>query len=200
MFDQTTADGPGSELRDQAMLYAAGELTKAGADAFEDRLLDDELAQQALVQAVQLDSLIARAPCCPDRTYRARVREALLPKPFWKRRRPLVAATGYAAAALVCVWSLFFPSASQHAPTKHALETARLAAPVPTDKQESNALQSAGPVDESEDMLEMAETWAELSNCDHLQKTLEDEQRRRARLHPDELRAKHLPARAEAAQ
>lgn len=100
-----------------AFLYASGELDAAEAEAFEQRLGEDQAARAAVAQAVQL-SLTAAGPTPPkpDPIYRQRVRQRLRPQSgLWRRltgRRayrghPLAWSALGAAAAVLLLFGFF---------------------------------------------------------------------------------------------
>ena len=63
-----------------ALLYAAGQLDRQQATAFERRLADDQAARDALCTAVRLNwATEGQAAPVPDPAYRERVRQRLMP-------------------------------------------------------------------------------------------------------------------------
>jgi hypothetical protein len=63
---------------DRALLYAAGRLSPVEAQAFEQRLAEDQGARDVLCRAVELaHSLAGREPAAPRPAYRERVRQRL---------------------------------------------------------------------------------------------------------------------------
>ena len=102
-----------------ALRYAAGDLSKARASAFEARLADDQDARDALSEAVRLSAAaLGQSPPAPDRSFRALIRDRLRPlnrwSPRWLTRRayrghPLAwggLGAGVAAAAAILGLSL----------------------------------------------------------------------------------------------
>jgi anti-sigma factor RsiW len=88
-------------LRDQALRYAAGELSPIEVAAFEARLASDPAAREAVAEAVRLSAAVLHCPPpAPDASFRAAACERLLHprRPRWLARRaypghPLVWAT-----------------------------------------------------------------------------------------------------------
>lgn len=164
----------GDPLAMEALLYASGELEGQQRAAFEERLSADQNAREALCQAVELSqSLVGRPPRGPTRSYRARVRERLC-GPGLRRYRghPLAWAVLGAAASVLVMLSL-----------QHAV-VGPVPVPVAVHAELIPASALPGPA-ASDQVLEVANTWARLSNNDHLERIQTDEARRKQRLeHP----------------
>jgi hypothetical protein len=62
---------------DRALLYATGRLSPVEAQAFEQRLAEDQEARDALCRAVELAHSLAGRPAAPRPDYRERVRQRL---------------------------------------------------------------------------------------------------------------------------
>src|SRR5687768_5455747 len=89
------------DLRYQAMLYAAGEMSQPLAEVFEARLSSDASAQEALISAVQLAGLLNGKTYVPDPSYRVSVRSTVFAcrqRLLRRNARLLWLATGSAAA------------------------------------------------------------------------------------------------------
>lgn len=191
---------PGSmddELRQQALLYAAGEMEPGAAADFEDRLGNDADAQKALVQAVQLAALLDGREYAPDPAYRAAVREcAFAARADSRRRRRWIAASLASAAAIAIAIGVVW-----HRESNQGMLPGKSIAVVQTDaiapaceaqptQPEPIALMPKSMPNEPdakahpdfEDALNAAETWAQLSNSERLRKVLEYELRRRLRI------------------
>ena len=177
-------------LAQKALLYAGGELDAAAAHAFESRLAHDPLSQDALIEAVQLSQLLMGGPLRPDPAYRDRVRSAVLSTPasderprarFFRRAATLTIACGLLLAAALALPSDRAPRRSS-APlvVQQAASSSSLAHAAPTHRSEDNS-QSSALEDEGE-KLETALEWAEMADCgEHLQRTWDEELRRKAR-------------------
>ena len=162
------------ELVRQALLYAAGELEAAEADAFERRLGGEPAAQEALIDAVQLAALLGGPRASPSTDRRSAVRDRCLPRPRAGRHFFRAAGLGLVATLLLSVAA---DPSSRIGESESPLEFdgARLA-------RGSDAAAETANAGDDDEMLETALEWAELSNCgDHLQRTWDDEARRRAR-------------------
>jgi hypothetical protein len=180
------------DLVREALFYASGELDPDAAEAFERRLGEDALAQSALIDAVQLGLLVGHRPTVPNQAYRSAVRRSCLPgardrvaRLRWAAR---VGAFGLVAATLFAATPLPVPlsGAEPGHPTRSvasAPQTKVTANPAPTVDVARNDEQPAATEPEKEgDMRDTAREWAEIGGCgDHLQRTLDEEARRKAR-------------------
>ena len=180
---------PSAGLAHEALLYASGELDAAAARAFEQRLAEEPLVQDALVKAVQLSQLLTRGPLRPDPAYRDRVRSRVLltsaPSERWSARSFRRAALSVACGLLLAA-ALALPSdTAQRRPTAPLL--VRQAAPLAAVAQATAGQRAEGhplvaAIEDDPEMLETALEWAELSDCgEHLQRTWDEELRRKAR-------------------
>jgi hypothetical protein len=175
---------PSAGLAHEALLYAGGELDAAAAHAFESRLADDPLTQEALIEAVQLSQLLTGGPLRPDASYRERVRSRVLTTPA-ARSFPRAAALAIACGLLLAA-ALALPSdRGQRRSTmpllaQQATPSSPLAHATPAHRGEDHS-QAAAIEDEAE-KLETALEWAEMADCgEHLQRTWDEELRRKAR-------------------
>jgi hypothetical protein len=174
-----------------AFLYANGELEGADAEAFEKRLCTDQEAREALSQAVLLTQTVdgCEAPR-PDPGYRDRVRQQLLPnlppagwravlRPQVYRGHPAVwLLTGALAGSLL----LFFITSKKPAdpsPRRAVVNEpqANLPPPRPRLPQFRPTRPAPAPTKGA-----MAEVWAELHTCSHLERVRAEEARRKQRL------------------
>jgi anti-sigma factor RsiW len=162
----------------QALLYAAGELPAAEADAFEQRLADDQAAREALVQAVAIvQPLSGGVPGQPRPAYREVVRRRLQPRAnLWRRLlgqraypgHPLLwAGLGAAAAALVLV--LVLPP-----PPSPIVAVGDPPSPPPVEEP-------LAPPEEDPAAFDVARVWATIPQGDHLVRARDDELRRKDR-------------------
>jgi hypothetical protein len=175
---------PSAGLAHEALLYAGGELDAAAADAFESRLADDPLTQDALVEAVQLSQLLTGGPLRPDPAYRDRVRSRVLSRPatrYFRRAAALAIACG-----LLLAVALALPSdrAQRRSTAPLLVQQAPPSSPIvhatPTHRDEDHS--QAAIVEDETEMLETALEWAEMADCgEHLQRTWDEELRRKAR-------------------
>ena len=99
-----------SECSDQldwsAFCYAAGEMSAAEAAEFEARLADDQLAREALAQAVELTQAVAAAETQLDSVVLPSGREAFHRSAGdWNLRVSWMAIGGLAALVLAILWS-----------------------------------------------------------------------------------------------
>lgn len=198
-----TDDG-GDDLRYRAMLYASGEMSADASDAFEGALVDDEMAQKALVEAVQLFSMFDGRAKLPRSEYRDQVREVLIRRPFWMKLIParyrsqprvissLVSGCAVGVALAFLLIGITGSSERLGECEPPPFETAQIDSGV--EVVSANNDDDAAPMDwfgaaDDDEALGMAEAWAEMSNCgDHLQKAIEDDQRRRSRWRLDGMR------------
>jgi hypothetical protein len=164
----------------RALLYASEGMDAGDAAAFEALLAGDQLAREALCQAVEfLQRWDAAVPSQPDAAYRQRVRERLLHgdvRRWWaKERTPrgyaVMAAVGALAATVFVVVCL----ARISSPTEKA-------AP-----QIGSAVRHEEPVEEAAATMspDELEIWADLPRSRHLLKVHheESERKRRSELH-----------------
>ena len=194
MPDSRRPDNPeGDALALRALLYASGELDAAEAAAFEERLGTDQEAREALAVAAQLAHAVPGEPAPrPDPAYRARVRERLASHGPWRwltaRRyypgHPAVwAAGGACAAALLIAVGLWVRSPNPGPAPATGLPPVAQAPAAPKGEAVVQAPELLpAPRERNGFVAETALAWAELGNSDHLQKTLDDEARRKLRL------------------
>jgi hypothetical protein len=89
----------GNELDWLAFCYAAGEMTPAEADVFEQRLADDQAAREALARAVELTEVVATAETLEP------VLAAVLQHSSWTRRLSWMALGAAASLLVALLWS-----------------------------------------------------------------------------------------------
>jgi hypothetical protein len=181
---------PSAGLAHEALLYAGGELDATAARAFERRLAEEPLVQDALVEAVQLSQLLTGGPLRPDPAYRDRVRNTVLSTSGSSER----SAGGYfrravglsIACGLLLAAALALPSdTAQRRSTaplvvRQAIPSPSVAHATRTEHDENHPLAAA--IEDDPEMLETALEWAELADCgEHLQRTWDEELRRKAR-------------------
>lgn len=181
-------------LRQQAMLYAAGEMDPNTAEAFESRLGTDCHAQQALVQAVQLVGLVAGREYRPDPSYRSAVRNSLAEMKRPSRRRFWLTGVSTLAVGLLAVWFFQRPTAplglkpanqpSEWAQARPPQTLPTTSAAIDSDRELRPASPAPDVLDASEldELFGSADSWAELSHIERLQKFAEIEQRRKLRI------------------
>lgn len=182
MHNGIPADDSGNDtLAWQALLYASGELEGEPETSFEERLGADQSARDALCQAVQLTMALGdQVPVRPNPAYRQRVKQRLREKPsFWYgltgrrtyRGHPALWGGLGAAAAVLLMLGL-----GQATPLFQTAPAPTIAAPTPPNPDPT-------PVEHGTAVatLEEANTWAELSNRDHLEKARAEEFRRKNR-------------------
>jgi hypothetical protein len=183
-------------LQATALRYAAGELPPGDSAAFEARLADDQDARDALAEAVRLSAAaLGQEPPAPDRTFRAMIRERLRPVSAWwagwlarraYRGHPLTwAGLGAGTVAAATLLGL-------HLAENGRVATPALAAPRPHDPPAPPSRTTPArpaiapdprPVARDDDTaLKTAEIWAELSTPEHVEKTHDEELRRRQRM------------------
>jgi hypothetical protein len=182
MRETAPALEPGDVLALQALLYASGELEGEPCAAFEARLGQDQAARDALCQAVSMTLALERGtPLLPDPAYRERVRQRLAGRRFWPalfgkrtyRGHPaLWSVLGAAAALLLAVGLGQFTTPEAPAPMTIQV----VAVPVVVPEEQPAEFFASIPTPEE------AQTWAELTNRDHLEKAREEEVRRRNRV------------------
>jgi hypothetical protein len=169
----------GRDLALTAFLYANGELDPVEAEAFEQRLGDDQTAREMLLQAVQLSQTTMSQPIRPDPSYREAVRERLQPVGVWKwftarrwyRGHP-VAWCGLGATAAIL--SMLWLNPAQPGPRElSAAQPEHAALPA------APAADGFEPVDAS---AEVANIWAGLRHSDRLSRAREEEQQRKTRV------------------
>jgi hypothetical protein len=181
---------PSAGLAHEALLYAGGELDAAAARAFERRLADDPLTQDALVEAVQLSQLLTGGPLRPDPAYRECVRNSVLSTPAsserWATRYFRRAGALSIACGLLLAAALALPSdTAQRRSTaplivQQAIPSPSVAHATRAERDEDHPLAAA--IEDDPEMLETALEWAELADCgEHLQRTWDEELRRKAR-------------------
>jgi len=152
MLDENlSGELPTSELSVQALLYASGEMEPSEAAAFERRLGEDQLAREALCQAVEIAQLASgQAPAAPDPAYRDRVRQKLR-----QRRRQLRNLAGQPSAfgpaalwvALITVAAVLLMLVFSHmaALQHHGPATAPATSPVKQGSPEPSQGPDVGP-------------------------------------------------------
>lgn len=181
-------------LRQQAMLYAAGEMDPNAAEAFESRLGTDCHAQQALVQAVQLAGLVVGREYRPDPSYRSAVRSSLAEMKRPSRKRFWLTGVSTLAVCLLAVWFFQRPTAPlglKLANQRSEWAQAHSPRPLPTTSvviDFQRELRPASPDPDAVDAAELdelfgsADSWAELSHVEWLRRFAEFEQRRKLRM------------------
>lgn len=197
-----------STLRDQALRYAAGELSPIEAAAFEARLASDPAAREAVAEAVRLSAAVLHCPPpAPDASFRAAACERLLHprRPRWLARRaypghPLLwtslgAAAITAFALLVTLMPRPVPSPITN-PPQAASPSNSVAAPdsplsvtaqsarrdeetPPATALASHAVSNA---EESHPAVSVAELWADMSTPERVEKAHDEELRWRQKL------------------
>ncbi|GIW79797.1 MAG: hypothetical protein KatS3mg105_1604 [Gemmatales bacterium] len=186
MHDETT--NIDQTLLFEAVLYASGELDDSEAQEFEGKLAGDQVAREALAQAVQLSlSVTGEAGCRPSSSWREQARKRLLSscrrrqrffaKKSYRGHPVLWCAVGAAAAALL------FAFIRPDAPSPPATNTSR-------EKTTTVAKEPAPQTSESLDpslvifspTTEAADYWAELHATDHLEKAHGEQTKRKQRL------------------
>lgn len=176
-------------LEATALRYAARTLTPDEATAFESRLAGDQLAREALAEAVRLSAAaLGQESPSPDRSFRSLVRDRL--RPGWLARRvyrghpfawAAAGATAVAAAALIAVQLSDAPPAPAENATATLPHEAPPVALFPAPAKHDEPLAADHPIAD-EDMRRTAEIWAELSTPDHVEKSHDDEAKLQERL------------------
>ena len=194
-------------LRDQALRYAAGELSPIEAAAFEARLASDPQAREAVAEAVRLSAAVLHCPPpVPDASFRAAARERLLHprRPRWLSRRaypghPLLwAALGAATITAVVLLATVLPrpmpalrnTPPTPPPTDNTLVASEAPPPVtnfvpgPVDEEPLaiGVASQAPPAAEEHGTLSVAELWADMSTPESVEKARDDELRWRQKL------------------
>ena len=177
MHDDLIPAEPGSDdLVLKAMLYASGELDAQETAAFEQRLGEDQTARDALCHAVELTQTFGNAvPRGPDPEYRSRVRHRLRQR---RRHRKGLSVSHGPFFSSPAFWSVLGAAVAvllmvilSHIVATHEFE--QLPQPGGEEPDRATLEQPVTP--------DMAKTWADLHNSDHLQKARTDEMRRKLR-------------------
>lgn len=155
-------------LAQQALRYATGDLSPDEVAAFELWLADDQHAREALVEAVQWSAMLGgEAPPLPVTSYRAKVREALLPAPVPRpkrlRRALAWAGSGSAVASLLVAAAVVL-----FVPTPPPAPTIALAPQPPL-----------APAHDGAPTPEMARMWSDLQDHKKLVQAVDEEIRRK---------------------
>ncbi|MCX8138422.1 MAG: hypothetical protein WHU94_14570 [Thermogemmata sp.] len=195
-------------LRDQALRYAAGELSPIEAAAFEARLASDPAAREAVAEAVRLSAAVLHCPPpAPDASFRAAACERLLHprRPRWLSRRaypghPLLwAALG---AATITAFALLLtliprpapspipnPAQPASSPDSAAAPDSPLSSTALSARRDEEppsatavAARSAPNTEEDHPPVSVAELWADMSTPERVEKTRDEELRWRQKL------------------
>jgi hypothetical protein len=199
-------------LQNTALRYAARDLNPSETVAFEARLADDQLARDALSEAVRLSAAaLGQDPPTPHHSFRAAFRERLLGWcPGWLTRRayrghPLAwAGLGAATVASCLILGLSLEqdeqksaipptanttsvrpgSASESNPNTLEIHTAvsGAMAVAPMPREHGGIMAQTNCNDDHMGKSSVAEIWAELSTPEHVEKTHEEELRWRQKL------------------
>jgi len=195
-------------LRDQALRYAAGELSPIEASAFEARLASDPAAREAVAEAVRLSAAVLHCPPpAPDASFRAAACERLLHprRPRWLARRaypghPLVWTTLGAASITAFVLLLTLlprpapppitqtPQAASSPDSATAPESSLPATTLSACKNEEPPPATAGAspaapnAEEDYPPVSVAELWADMSTPERVEKARDEELRWRQKL------------------
>jgi hypothetical protein len=176
---------PDPDLQATALRYAAGDLTPDEAAGFEARLAEEQGARDALAEAVRLSAqAIGQAPPAPHPSFRALLRARLSLRAYGGS--PL-AWTGLGGAAVAACALLGLALAGQDGP-RPAHDPAAAPALVhsaPRAEPHEQAAEPAPdeyPVAAAADPHSVAETWADLSDHQGVEKARADERRMRHRV------------------
>jgi hypothetical protein len=199
-------------LQNTALRYAARDLNPSETVAFEARLADDQLARDALSEAVRLSAAaLGQDPPTPHHSFRTAISERLLGWcPGWLTRRayrghPLAwAGLGAATVASCLILGLTLDQSEQKSaiPSTANNTSARLGSAgesnpdtleshlagsevmafAPMPREHGGIMAQTNCNDDHAGKPSVAEIWAELSTPDHVEKTHEEELRWRQKL------------------
>lgn len=196
-------------LRDQALRYAAGELSPIEAAAFEARLAGDPAAREAVAEAVRLSAAVLHCPPpAPDASFRAAACERLLHprRPRWLSRRaypghPLLWVTlGAAGITAFALLITFVPPPAPPPPNIPPVTSPSNSSPMaespsplsstalsesPDDETSlatAGASQTSPNTEEDHPPVSVAELWADMSTPERVEKARDEELRWRQKL------------------
>lgn len=183
-----------------AFLYVSGEMDEWEEADFERRLGDEQPLRESLCRAVELmQTLEGLPPPTPRRHYRQRVRQRLgICRTWWHRLTRTRVYRGHPAfwsglgAAAILPLVLILSSALFSTDRNARTPTPEFSTP-PQAKQPAPILPPPRPERDDDDMLDIAERWANMDNGDHLARAHEEEVRRRDRRFPHPDHALHSP-------
>jgi hypothetical protein len=196
---------PEPTLQTTALRYAAGDLSRTEAEAFELRLAEDQEARDALSEAVRLSAAaLGQEPPAPDSTFRASIRERLtswcsmcLRRRAYKGHPLMWVGVGGFAVALSAVVGLAFAEHTRGGVPTVASPGSEITLPqpvplvLPVVSVSHNGELEPSPTAVTADLpacgtespqTTVAELWAELSTTDHAEKTHDEEIRWRQRM------------------
>lgn len=160
----------------EAILYVTDALSPEESADYEIRLGEDHAAREVLARVVALSHECTGSPApVPDASYRAAVRECVLPTPSWRlvlrRAKPLGWALAGATAACAAMFTFYVPGNSEQVVQQPIVIVDGGGASSEPDTEFVPPPMPSSAV----------RFWATLSRGQHLQKVHDEEQRRRSR-------------------